>query len=95
MSGKIHGKVVSIRDSGDAVTDIAMEQLDEAPTDENVSIQCEGHVTSCIFPAHHDQQAMTYLAKHGETGWLELSLVGDSVQAFLGIQSGSRVTVQW
>ena len=84
------GKVVSISDCGAAVTDIDVARLEGVPTDEQVSIHCEGHVTSCIFPADHDQPDMTFLAIRGKSGYLELTLVGDSVATFLGIGPGSR-----
>ncbi len=95
LAGKIQGKVVAISSQGDAVTDISSEQLRNVPTNEQVSIQCEGHVTSCIFPAEHGQPEMTFLARIGESGFLELSLVGDSVNTFLGIHAESPVTVKW
>jgi S-adenosylmethionine hydrolase len=95
LAGKIQGKVVSISDRGDAITDIAVDRLHGIPTDESVSIHCEGHATSCIFPADHDQPEMTFLAVQGTSGFLELSLVGDSVKAFLGIGPGSQVMIKW
>ena len=95
MSGNIQGQVVAISNDGDAVTDISVDQLKDAPADESVSIQCEGHITNRIFPTDHEQPSMTFLAKQGVSGCLELSLVGDSVQTFLGIQPGSLVTVTW
>jgi S-adenosylmethionine hydrolase len=87
--------VVSIDEQGAAITDIANERLASVPTDEQVTIRCEGHVTSCIFPAEHHQPDMTFLAVCGRSGFLELMLVGDSVASFLGIGPGSTVTVHW
>ena len=95
MAGKIKGKVVAISARGDAITDISSDQLRDVPSDEQVGIQCEGHVTSCIFPANHGQPEMTFLACIGDSGFLELSLVGDSVNTFLGIHADSPVTVKW
>lgn len=95
MGGSIQGTVVSITDAGDAVTDISVDRLQGIPTDDRVSILCDGHVTSRIFPADHQQPEMTFLAIQGDSGFLELLLVGDSASAFLGIRSGSEVTVKW
>jgi S-adenosylmethionine hydrolase len=95
LAGKLQGKVVSIGQHGAAITDIAVDRLEGVPVDEQVSIRCEGHVTSCIFPADHDQPEMTFLALRGTSGFLELALVGDSVATFLGIGPGSVVTVKW
>lgn len=91
----IQGKVVSINDSGAAVTDIAVRQLEGVPLDEQVSIRCEGHITTCIFAADHGQPEMTLLAMQGSSGFLEIALVGDSVATFLGIAPGSDVVVSW
>ncbi len=95
LAGSIKGKVVSITESGDAITDISVDQLDGVPHDDRVSISCDGHVTSRIFPVDHEQPEMTFLAVHGPSGFLELLLVGDSASAFLGIAPGSDVVVKW
>ena len=93
--GSLKGTVVTITDAGDAVTDISIDQLDGVPTDDRVSITCDGHVTSQIFPSDHNQPEMTFLAVQGESGFLELLLVGDNASAFLGFRSGSKVAIKW
>ena len=96
MAGKIQGTVVSISDEGIAITDIAVDQLADVPAeDDSVSISCEGHTTQKIFPVEHGQAEMTFIAAQGKSGFLEISLVGDSVATFLGIKAGSDVTVKW
>ena len=95
MAGKLQGEVVSVSESGDAVTSISNDQLAEAPTDDRVTIRCNGHKTAGIFPSDHNQPEMTFLAVLGSTGFLELQLVGDSAHKFLGIRAGADVTVQW
>ena len=95
LAGKLEGTVVSISESGSAVTDIAIERLNGIPQDESVSISCEGHSTIRIFPTDHQQPEMTFLAFKGPTGFLELTLVGDDVSIFLGISPGKQVTVKW
>ena len=95
MAGKIQGHVVAISESGDAITDVATAKLRDVPTDERVSIACEGHVTSCLFPADHQQPTMMFLAVLATDGYLHLQLVGDSVSAFLGIRPGSLVIIRW
>jgi S-adenosylmethionine hydrolase len=92
---EIKGKVVSISENGQAITNIGIDRLTGVPQDEQVSIACDGHSTSCIFPAEHGQPEMTFLAVRGSSGFLELALVGDDLQAFLGICPGSEVTVRW
>jgi hypothetical protein len=87
--------VVSISSQGAAVTDIPVDRLQTVPTDDSVSICCEGHATARLFPSDHDEPEMTFLAVLGESGFLELALVGDSVATFLGIRPGSQVSVNW
>ena len=95
MAGQIEGTVVSISDEGIAITDISVDQLADVPTDDSVAIQCEGHTTQQIFPVEHGQAEMTLIAAQGKSGFLEISLVGDSVATFLGIKTGSDVKVTW
>ncbi|MCA9198498.1 MAG: hypothetical protein KDA87_13215 [Planctomycetales bacterium] len=94
MAGTITGKIVSISPEGNAVSDIANDRLRVVPT-ESANVTCDGHVTSKIFPADHDQPEMTFMALMGHSGFLELTLVGDNISKFLGIQPGVDVTVSW
>ena len=95
MGGKLQGKVISVRDSGDIVTSLTRDQLAAAPTDESVTVLCAGHKTAGIFPADHSEPEMTFLAVLGDDDQLELLLVGDSAYKFLGIREGAAVTVKW
>ena len=92
---KLKGEVVSVRDAGDLVTDISVAALVAVPRDEQVCIRCDGHATSGIFPVDHDQPEMTFIAVEGESGFLELALVGDSANRFLGIKLGASVSLEW
>jgi hypothetical protein len=95
VADEIRGRVIAVRQSGDLVTDITASRLAGVPRDERVSIACDGHVTAGIFPPDHGQPELTLLAVLGEQGVLELTLVGESATAFLGIQPGAVVTVRW
>ena len=95
MASKIQGKVVSTNDAGDLVTDISVDQLNDVPTDESVSVKCDGHVTQCIMPADHQQAQLTFIAVKGTSGFLELSLVGEDASKFLGVRVGADVVVKW
>ena len=92
---KLQGEVVSITDAGDLVTDISVAALVAVPHDERVSIRCDGHATSGIFPVDHGQPEMTFIAVEGESGFLELALVGDNASRFLGIILGANVSLDW
>ena len=91
---KLKGEVVSVKDSGDLVTDISSDQLEGVPRDESVTVKCDGHVTAGIYPPNHEQPELTLLAIAGDEH-LELILVGESASAFLGIKPGSAVEVKW
>ncbi|MFN0016918.1 MAG: SAM hydroxide adenosyltransferase [Pirellulaceae bacterium] len=95
MPRKIEGKVVSISESGNLITDISCATLAEAPRDGTVSIRCDEHETVGLFTTSHNEPETSFLALLGEGGFLELTIVGDSAKMMLGIRAGERVCVQW
>ncbi|MCE9525437.1 MAG: SAM-dependent chlorinase/fluorinase [Planctomycetales bacterium] len=95
MPRKIEGKVVSISENGNLVTDISCDALAETPRDGTVSIRCDEHETVGLFTTGHSEPEMSFLAMLGEGGFLELTIVGDSAKMMLGIRVGERVSVQW
>lgn len=92
---EITGLVATVSDSGDLITDIRVDDLQGVPRDNSVTIRCEGHVTAGIFPTEHQQPEMTFVAYEGESGFVELSLVGDDASKYLGIKSGSKISLSW
>lgn len=95
MSRTIEGKVVSISEQGNLVTDIPCAALRDAPRDGTVSVRCDEHETVGLFSPGHSEPEMSFLALFGEGGFLELTIVGDSAKMMLGIRPGERVCVQW
>lgn len=95
MAGKIQGSVVSITAAGNLVTDLTADQLREAPRDERTQIRCDEHFTQGLFPPDHREPEMTFLAVLGESGPLQLEIVGDSASLMLGIRVGTPVVVEW
>lgn len=95
MSGKIEGKVASVSDSGNLVTDISAAQLEGTPTGDSVVVRCDDHETTGIFQQGHNQPAATLIAVVGASGNLELEIVGDSAKIMLGVSTGEKVVVQW
>jgi S-adenosylmethionine hydrolase len=91
----IEGKVVSISEGGNLVTDIPCAALAEAPRDSAVTIRCDEHETVGLFTAGHSEPEMSFLALLGDSGFLELTIVGDSAKIMLGVRVGERVSVQW
>ena len=94
MAGKIEGKIVAYGESGNLVTDIAHDRLQDAPR-EGITVACDEHETIGIFPADHPEEPFTLLAILGPSGCLELTIVGESAQAMLGVRIGEKVVVKW
>lgn len=94
MPGSIQGRVASISESGNLVTDITRDQLSDAPTDERTAVKCGEHITQGVYSSDHHQPPMTFLAVAGET-CLELEIVGDSAKIMLGVSVGEEVVVEW
>lgn len=95
MPGKITGTVVRVSESGNLVTDITGESLRNAPRDERTAVTCDEHQTAGLFTADHKEAPMTFLALIGDSGVLELSIVGDSAAMMLGVRPGEKVVVSW
>jgi S-adenosylmethionine hydrolase len=95
VPGRIEGTIKSVSKAGNLITDISVEQLRDAPTDERVTVCCDDHETNGLFPPDHDQPAATLLAVLGSSGFLELEIVGDSAQIMLGVAIGEKVEVRW
>lgn len=95
MPGTVEGKVVSVSEEGNLVTDISPDQLAGAPRNEGVVVACDEHETQGLFALGHDQPESTFIALVGESGCLELEIVGLSASIMLGIRVGETVTVRW
>lgn len=96
MAGKIDGAVVSISETGNLVTDITAAALRDVPRQsESVTVTCDGHETLGIYGLDHKDPPMTLLALVGQSGHLELEIVGDSAKIMLGVRVGEKVTVKW
>lgn len=95
MPQKIEGTVVAVGENGSLVTDIPCTVLASTPRDASVTIRCDEHETVGLFSAGHLEPDFSFLALLGESGFLELTIVGDSAQTMLGICAGERVSVQW
>jgi S-adenosylmethionine hydrolase len=95
LPGKIEGSVVSFSESGNLVTDIAHDRLRPLPAGAAVTVSCDEHETVGIFPADHLEQPMTLMAILGPSGFLELTITGDSAKIMLGVAVGEKVIVKW
>ena len=95
MPGKIEGAVVAYGSTGNLVTDIPHDRLKGVPAGDGVKIICDEHETVGIYPADHHEEPMTLMAILGESGFLELTIVGDSAKVMLGVPLKEKITVKW
>ena len=91
----IKGKVASINDVGDLVTDIEVERLNDAPSDHSVSVSFGPHETLGIHSKDHGEPESTLIAVIGDSGCLEIGIVGLSISEMLGVGVGTDITVKW
>jgi S-adenosylmethionine hydrolase len=95
VGGKITGTVASYGQSGNLVTDIPNESLAAAASNREVTVTCDEHQTIGIFAAGHPEEPCTLMAIRGEGGFLELTIVGESARAMLGVSLREKVVVKW
>lgn len=95
MPGQIVGKIVAFSSQGNLVSDIATDQLENAPRHEGVVVRCDEHETNGLFNTDHKQPESTLIAVLGSSGKLELEIVGDSARIMLGVSLGERIEVHW
>jgi S-adenosylmethionine hydrolase len=95
VPGKIEGSVVAYGPTGNLVTDIANDRLQSVPAGDSVKIICDEHETVGIYSADHPEEACTLMAIRGPGGFLELTIVGDSAKAMLGVRLNEKVVLKW
>jgi S-adenosylmethionine hydrolase len=95
VAGKIEGSVVAYGPTGNLITDIANDRLQVLPAGDSVKILCDEHETVGVYPADHQEEACTLMAIRGAGGFLELTIVGDSAKAMLGVRLNEKVVVKW
>jgi len=94
VPGQIEGKIVAYGESGNLVSDIAHNRLAAVPR-EGTTVSCDEHETIGIFPADHPEEPFTLMAILGPSGCLELTIVGESAKAMLGVRIGETIVVKW
>jgi hypothetical protein len=94
LPGQVEGTIVAYGESGSLVSDIANERLRDVPH-AMATIACDEHETIGIFPADHIEEPLTLMAVLGACGCLELTIVGESAKAMLGVQIGEKIVVKW
>jgi S-adenosyl-L-methionine hydrolase (adenosine-forming) len=92
---KIEGTVQSIDSFGNLVTSIPADALMNVPRGEETAVVCDEHETRGIFSTYEEQPPMTLVAVVGDSGKLELAIVGDSAAIMLGVSVGTPVSITW
>ncbi|MEM8946491.1 MAG: SAM-dependent chlorinase/fluorinase [Planctomycetota bacterium] len=95
VANRITGEIVSIDSFGNLISNITREMLADVPTDDTVSVQCDGHETRSIFSTYAEQPPMTLVALIGSTNQLEIAIVDDSAKIMLGVAVGTPIEVCW
>lgn len=95
LSNCIDGTVASCDTSGNLVTDIPNDSVAGIVGDENVSVKFGDHETFGIFPADHSEPDATLVASLGESGFVQIEIVGISLSDMLGVKAGLKVAVAW
>ncbi len=95
MPGQIQGKIAAYSESGNLVSDIGNDRLAAVPRGAEVSVTCDEHQTVGIYSADHPEEPFTLMAILGTSGFLELTIVGESAKAMLGVPLGEAIAVKW
>jgi len=93
VAGKIEGTVVAFGPTGNLVTDILNDRLANVPG--GATVICDEHETFGIYAADHPEEPSTLMAILGGSGFLELTIVGDSAKMMLGVPLREKVIVKW
>jgi S-adenosylmethionine hydrolase len=95
VPGHLEGKIVAYGESGNLVSDLPNERLRDLPRAAEATIICDEHQTLGIFPADHPEEPCTFMAILGTSGYLELTIVGESAKLMLGVKLGEKVVIKW
>lgn len=95
LSNKIDGEVASCDSAGNLVTNIANDSVAGLVGDENVSVKFGDHETFGIFPTEHGEPDATLVASLGESGFVQIEIVGISLCDMLGIKPGVQIAIAW
>jgi len=95
VPGKIEGKIAAYGPTGNLVTDIVNDRLKGVPNGDSAKVICDEHETVGIYSVDHREEPMTLMAILGASGFLELTIVGDSAKAMLGVPLNEKVVVKW
>ena len=81
--------------AGNLISDISNDQLADVPKDENTVVKFGEHETLGIFTEDHGQPDATMVASLGNSGFLEVEIVGINLSDMLGIKTGEKISISW
>ena len=94
MSKTIEGSVEKIGESGNLITDISTDQVANLAADDSVTVKFGGHETHGVHPTDHEQPIGALVTLQGQSGFLEIEIVGISIAEMLGIKAGESVVIE-
>ncbi len=95
LSNQIEGLVASCDSAGNLITDIPNDSVAGIVGDENVSVKFGDHETFGIFATDHGEPDATLVASLGNSGFVQIEIVGISLSDMLGIKPGVQVNIAW
>ena len=95
VASTIEGTVASVNSAGDLVTDIDLARLADVPRDQSVSVSFGPHETVGIHEKDHGEPDSTLIAVLGDSGFLEIGIVGLNISEMLGVGVGAQITIKW
>lgn len=95
LSNEIMGKVESVDESGRLVSDISNDQVADIPHNESLTVKFGGHATIGLYSPDHEHPTGTMFASLGNSGFVEIEIVGINLSEMLGIKVGESVSLKW
>lgn len=95
VNQEIAGTIAGITDQGDLISDIPSVSVRDLVGKPDVRVEVGEHFTLGIFSADHQEPASTLIAVLGESGFLELGIVGMNACEMLGVFKGETIRVVW
>ncbi|MGI9518134.1 MAG: SAM hydroxide adenosyltransferase [Pirellulaceae bacterium] len=94
MNEVIEGRVASLSEKGDLITDIQVEQFADAGQLAELRVRVGPHETLGLHPPDHGEPESTMIAVLGSGGFVEIGIVGMNMGDMLGIAAGDKVTIE-
>ena len=91
----IEGTIVEIDRYGNLITNIAKNDLVDAPHDETLRVASGLHETFGLQTTYGDQPPQTLIALLGSDQFVELAIVNGDAQSMLAARVGDTVTLSW